>query len=151
MYEKYYELPVAAGEQFPVLLNDKVACAPFEEYLGMKIEIAEPGTTKLSMPFNVKLAQSKGFVHGGAIASLAHTALAVALKKQLPVGSDIEILTFSLRFYQPVTGGTITAVGKILEEGDKDIRGEALVYNSKGDKAASYSAVYRKDRARKLT
>jgi len=151
VYEKSYEIPVIEGVPFPVSLSNQITCAPFEEYLGLKIELSEPGTTRLSMPFTVKLAQSKGFAHGGAIASLAHTTLALAVKKQLPAGSDIEIITFSLRFHLPVTGGTVSASGRIVEEGEKDVRGEVLVYNSRGDKAATYSAVYRKERARKLT
>lgn len=151
MYEKYYDIPVKEEAPFPATLTDTIACAPFEEYLGMKIEASAPGSTELSMPFMVKHAQSKGFMHGGAIAALAHTTLAVAIKKQLPAGSDIEIITFSLRVHLPVRGGTVRAVGKIVEESDKDIRGEVLVYNAKGEKSVTYSAVYRKDRARKFT
>lgn len=150
MYEKSYEIPVVEGAPFPATLTDQIACAPFEEYLGMKIEPSESGCTEFSMPFKVKLAQSKGLVHGGAIAALAHTTLAVAIKKQLSVASDIEILTFSLRFHQPIRGGVVRASGKIVEETEKDIRGEVVVYNSRGEKAATYGAVYRKDRARKF-
>ncbi|HEX5772908.1 MAG TPA: PaaI family thioesterase [Geomobilimonas sp.] len=150
MYEKQYEIPVNETGPFPATLTDQIACAPFEEYLGMKIDKSDQSGTDMSMPFNVKLAQSKGLMHGGAIASLAHTTLAVAIKKQLPVGSDIEIITFSLRFHLPVRGGMVRASGKVVEETERDIRGEVLVYNCHGEKAATFSAAYRKERARKL-
>lgn len=150
MYEKQYDMPVNEIGPFPATLTDQIACAPFEEYLGMKIDKSDQSGTDMSMPFNVKLAQSKGLMHGGAIASLAHTTLAVAIKKQLPVGSDIEIITFSLRFHLPVRGGTVRASGKVIEETERDIRGEVLVYNCHGEKAATFSAAYRKERARKL-
>ena len=150
VYEKQYDIPVNEAGPFPVPLTDQIECAPFEEYLGMKIEKSDRSGTEMSMPFNVKLAQSKGLMHGGAIASLAHTTLAVAIKKQLPVGNDIEIITFSLRFHLPVRGGMVRASGRVIEETDRDIRGEVLVYNCHGEKAATFSAAYRKERARKL-
>lgn len=149
MYERYYETPVKENEPFPVKLTDEVACAPFEEYLGMKIEEASRDQAVLSLPFTTKLAQAKGLMHGGAIASLAHTTLAVAIKMQLPEGNDIEIITFSLRFHLPVCGGVVSACGKITEMNEKDIWGQVLVYNDKGEKAATFSAAYRKNRVRK--
>jgi len=150
MYEKYYDAPVREGEPFPAPLSRDIACAPFEEYLGMKIEESGRDRTVLTMPYTVKLAQAKGLMHGGAIASLAHTTLAVAIKTQLPAGSDIEILTFSLRFHVPIRSGLVRASGTIVEAGEKDIRGEVLIYTDKGEKAATFSAAYRKERARKL-
>jgi uncharacterized protein (TIGR00369 family) len=149
MYEKYYETPVQEDEPFPAQLTDQVACAPFEEYLGMRIEEASRDRTVLSLPFKTKLAQAKGLMHGGAIASLAHTTLAVAIKTQLPEGNDIEIITFSLRFHLPVRGGVVTACGRVTEMNEKDIWGEVLVYNDKGEKTATFSAAYRKNRVRK--
>lgn len=151
MYEKQYEIPVNETEPFPALLPAQGACAPFEEYLGMRIVRADAESTEMTLNFNVKHAQAKGLMHGGAIASLAHSTAAVAIKKKLPPGSDIEIITFSIRFHAPIRGGSIRACGRVTEDNEKDIWGEALVYNGNGDKVATFSAAYRKDRARKFT
>ncbi len=35
MYEKIYETPMVAGAELPFELPEWIACAPFEEYLGM--------------------------------------------------------------------------------------------------------------------
>lgn len=147
MYQKYYELPVREGQPFPAPLSDQVACAPFEEYLGMRIEEAGRERTVLSMDFRTKLAQSKGFMHGGAIASLAHSTLAVAIKTQLTEGNDFEIITFSLRFHGTLNGGTVKAHARIVDLNERDIIGEVQVFDQRGGKAATFTAAYRKNRA----
>ena len=147
MYERHYEAQVQEGEPFPVPLPAAAERAPFEEYLGLTIEECTRVKTVLAMPFKVKLAQAKGFLHGGAIASLAHSALAVAIKARLPDQNDIEILAMSLRFLNPVRGGVVRAVATIAEMNDRDIQGEVTVYNDKGEKAATLTAAYRKNRA----
>ena len=69
MYEKLYETAMAAGEPVPFRIPEWIACAPFEEYLGMVIEEAASGRSVLSMQFMVKHAQGKGLMHGGAARS----------------------------------------------------------------------------------
>ena len=80
MYKKVFDLPMVAGAELPFELPEWIACAPFEEYLGMRIEDAAAGEAVLSMPFKVKLAQDKGVMHGGAVTALADTAVAMAIK-----------------------------------------------------------------------
>ena len=79
--------------------------APFEEYLGIHIEEASAGRAVLSMPFLVKLAQGKGLLHGGAVTSLADTAVAMAIKTVLPEGSHFATTELSLAFHAPVRSG----------------------------------------------
>ena len=148
MYEKYYEARVNEGVPFPAPLSAGSDRAPFEEYLGITIEECTRTSTVLTMPFKVKLAQAKGLMHGGAIGSLAHSALAVAIKAQLPDQNDIEIIAISLRFLNPVRGGAVRAEAKISEMNERDIQGEVIVFNEKGEKAATLTAAYRKNRAK---
>ena len=57
--------------------------APFETLLGMKVIQIERGFCRIELPFRLELTQPAGIVHGGAIASLADTAVAVALKEMV--------------------------------------------------------------------
>jgi acyl-coenzyme A thioesterase PaaI-like protein len=56
MYMNVYDEPMTEGAALPFQLPGWIACAPFEEYLGMRIEEASDGKAVLSMPFKVKLA-----------------------------------------------------------------------------------------------
>ena len=57
-----------------------ISCAPFEHMLGMEIVTAEAGGAILRMPFIKSLAQGAGLMHGGAMVSLADTAVVMAIK-----------------------------------------------------------------------
>lgn len=118
-----------------------IACAPFEEYLGMEIEEAKDGRAVLSMPFKVKLAQGVGLMHGGAIASLADTAVAMAIKSILPEGSDFVTVDLHLKFLAAVREGVVRAVARAIPKDERKIVGEAEVFN--GDtKVAEFSAFF---------
>ena len=57
-----------------------ISCAPFERLLNMKIVEASAGRATLTMPFFVDFAQGGGLMHGGALVSLADTAVVMAIK-----------------------------------------------------------------------
>src|SRR6266702_7589101 len=112
MYERVYEEPMVEGAPLPFELPAWIACAPFEEFLGMRIEEAVEGRAVLAMPFRVKLAQGKGLLHGGAVTALADTAVAIAIKSVLPEGTHFATIELGLKFHAPVKGGTVKAVAR---------------------------------------
>jgi acyl-CoA thioesterase len=143
MYEELYEIPISAEGSTPFELPGWIACAPFEEYLGMRIEEAADGKAVLSMPFLVRLAQGKGLLHGGAVTSLADTAVAMAIKSLLPEGSHFVTMELSLKFHAPVRSGTVRAVATIIENDERTIRGMAEVFDRDGVKTATFQSVFR--------
>lgn len=143
MYKKVYEEPMIEGAPIPFKLPAWIACAPFEEYLGMRIEEAADGRAVLTMPFRVKLAQGKGLMHGGAVTALADTAVAIAIKSLLPEGSHFVTTDLTLKFHAPIHGGTVRAVAEANREDERTIRGVAEVFDEKGVKAATFTSVFR--------
>lgn len=61
-----------------------ISAAPFERYLHMEIVSARDGKATLKMPFLIDLAQGAGIMHGGAVLSLADTAVVMAIKVLRP-------------------------------------------------------------------
>ncbi|KAF0221535.1 MAG: thioesterase superfamily [Geobacteraceae bacterium] len=143
MYDKVYEEPMIEGVPLPFELPAWIACAPFEEYLGMRIEEASGGRAVLTMPFRVKLAQGKGLMHGGAVTALADTAVAMAIKSILPEDTHFVTVEMGLKFHAPVRGGTVRAVAKVVERDERNIRGEAEVFDANGVKVATFHSVFR--------
>lgn len=127
----------------PFVLPRWIALAPFEEYLGMKIESAAEGTAVLTMPFRAVHCQGMGLMHGGALVSLADTALAIAIKTLLPEGSHFATIDLSLKFHAPVRWGVITATARITNRSARDITGQVEVSTEDGIKAATFHAVFR--------
>lgn len=143
MYKEVYEESMTAGAALPFQLPEWIACAPFEEYLGMGIEEARDGTAVLTMPFKVKLAQGKGLMHGGAVTALADTAVAMAIKSLLPEDTHFATIELGLKFHAPVRGGTVKAVARVAERDDRTIRGEAEVFDEDGTKVATFHSVFK--------
>lgn len=147
MYEQVYDKPMTEGAPLPFALPAWIACAPFEEYLEMRIEEAACGRATLSLPFKVKHAQGKGLMHGGAVTALADTAVAMAIKSLLPEETHFATVELSLTFHAPVREGRVTAKARVAEQEGRTIRGEAEVFDAHGTKVATFRSVFRVKRS----
>lgn len=143
MYEPIYEQPIAKDAPLPFSLPEWIALSPFEEYLGMRIDEAAGGRAVLSMPFRAAHCQGAGLMHGGAIVSLADTALAMAIKSLLPRGTHFATIEMTLKFHAPVRWGMVRAIAEVGERGDRDIAGQVEIVTEEGIKAATFKAVFR--------
>ena len=142
MYETCYQQPMTDGEPLPFTLPQWIACAPFEEYLEMTIVEAREGRALLTMPFKVKHAQGKGLMHGGAVTALADTAVAMAIKSQLPEGTHFVTVELGLKFHAPVTGGLVRAEARVNWRDERTIEGVAEVFSAEV-KVATFTALFR--------
>ncbi|MBT1070917.1 PaaI family thioesterase [Pelotalea chapellei] len=143
MYENIYDQLMVKDAQLPFALPEWIAVAPFEEYLGMRIEQAGNGQAVLTMPFKAALCQGGGLMHGGAVVSLADTALAMAIKTILPEGSLFATIEMGLIFHAPVRWGTVRAEARVIETRERDIVGGVEVITEEGIKAATFKATFR--------
>jgi uncharacterized protein (TIGR00369 family) len=143
MYSDVFQQAMIPGAPLPFELPGWIACAPFEEYLGMEIETAKHGHAVLTMPFTVKLAQGKGLMHGGAVTALADTAVAMAIKSLLPEDTHFATIELGLRFHAPVRGGVVRAVAEVTERDERTIKGEAELFDEDGVKVATFTSVFR--------
>ena len=131
----------AAVEQF--VMNGWVDTAPFEQLLDLTIESAEAGAARLSMPFKVKHAQGGGVMHGGAITTLADTAVAMAIKSVLPPDTIFATTELKTSFVAPMRQGTIVAEARIEGPRGRSFFGEAKVLDADGNLVAQFSSVFR--------
>ena len=148
MYKEVYEKPMIAGEPLPFALPGWIACAPFEEYLEMTIVEAASGRATLAMPFKVKHAQGKGLMHGGAVTSLADTAVAMAIKSLLPEDTHFATIELGLKFHAPVRGGVVREEASTETVDERTIRGVAEVFDDQGTKTATFTSLFRVSRKR---
>ena len=93
MYESVYDQLMTKESALPFKLPAWIALAPFEEFLGMRIQETSIGTAVLSMPFRAAHCQGVGLMHGGAVVALADTALAIAIKTLLAEGTHFATFT----------------------------------------------------------
>ncbi len=117
----------------------------------MHIENVGNGKATISMPFNASHCQGMGLMHGGAVVSLADTALAIAIKTVLPKGTHFATIDMSLKFHAPVRWGHVIANAVVTEQTTRDVKGEVSVVTEEGIKAATFQATFRIKQSRNET
>jgi uncharacterized protein (TIGR00369 family) len=125
-----------------------IACAPFETLLHMRIHKAQEGRATLSMPFMPQFAQGAGIMHGGALVSLADTALAMAIKSLLPPGTHFGTIEANTRFLAPVRQGTVTAKAEITNQEGREYYGHANVTDENERPVLHFEASFKRARER---
>lgn len=148
MFEEIYNKPITQDGEPLFQLPSWIAAAPFEEFLGMTIEQTQHGRAVLTMPFKAALCQGKGLMHGGAVVSLADTALAMAIKSLLPEDTDFVTMQLGLEFHAPIRWGTVRAEAKVTHQDDRDLEGVTEILTEEGVKAATFKARFRIRRIR---
>ncbi|NWG03189.1 MAG: PaaI family thioesterase [Syntrophaceae bacterium] len=116
--------------------------SPFYQLLGMKVLEIKEGTSRIEMPFRKKLTHPLGIVHGGAIASLADSAVAMALISLVKLSNRITTIEFKINFFIPVSNGKLTAQARIIHKGSKIAVGDVEVRNEHGQLVAKVMATY---------
>jgi len=120
-----------------------ISCAPFERLLNMKIVEASEGTATLTMPFFVDLAQGGGLMHGGALVSLADTAVVMAIKSLVPPQTHFATISLESKFLYPVKEGVVTAKARVVEQKAETLRGQATVYDEGQRPVMEFSSVFK--------
>ncbi len=125
------------------VLNGWIDTAPFEDLLQLSIERCAQGEALLSMPFLLKFAQGGGVLHGGAITTLADTAVAMAIKSLLPEGTVFATTELATRFLAPVRSGRISALATVRGPQERTLFGEATVRDEAGMEVARFTSTFR--------
>jgi len=115
--------------------------APFEKYLKIKIIKAKDGYAKVKMPYREELANPYGSIHGGAIASLADTAMAVAISSKY-LHSSFYTVKLEIKFKSPVNKGEIFAEANIVNKRGKFIFGRVEIKDNEDKLLAQALATF---------
>ncbi|HEY7536179.1 MAG TPA: PaaI family thioesterase [Thermodesulfobacteriota bacterium] len=90
---------------------------PYWNLLGIDVLEIDDGYARLIMPFHVKLTQPYGIVHGGAIFSLADSAVAVAALSIVEPERKVVTVEMNISFLAPVKDGVMEARARVLRKG----------------------------------
>ncbi|MDA8140314.1 MAG: PaaI family thioesterase [Desulfobacteraceae bacterium] len=120
-----------------------IACAPYERLLHMEIVEAAQGRAVLRMPFLIDLAQGAGLMHGGALVSLADTAVVMAIKSIIAPYSHFATIALETKFLLPVKKGVVTAKATVSQEGDRMLKGAATVYDEDGREVMAFTSTFK--------
>ncbi|MFC5419717.1 PaaI family thioesterase [Bosea eneae] len=85
--------------------------------LGARLLRVAPGEVEIAMPAAAHLSQQHGFVHAGAVATIADSAAGYAGLTTMPAGNGILTAEFKINLLAPATGDELVAKGRVVKAG----------------------------------
>ena len=115
---------------------------PLRRFLGMDVEVVEPGNAVARLVVGEALLNPNGAVHGGVIFTMVDTAMGKATMTSLEDGQLCASIEIQIRFLRPVRDGQLEANAKVIRRGRRVIHLEARVHNAEGDLAATGTGTF---------
>jgi uncharacterized protein (TIGR00369 family) len=115
---------------------------PYYEYLGLQLDAIGGGRAAVRLPFQKHLGNSRGEMHGGAVASLADAAMSQAVRSTLELGAKVATISFSLNYLAPAYG-ELVCKGTVVKGGRSIAFAEAEVTDERGTAVCRATATYR--------
>jgi uncharacterized protein (TIGR00369 family) len=102
---------------FEAVVRESFSRQGFMATLGVEISRLAPGAVDLSLPYSPALCQQNGYLHAGAIASVADSANGYAARTLAPAGTDVLAVEFKINLLAPARGTSFLACGRVLRPG----------------------------------
>ena len=85
--------------------------------IGAKLILVSPGEVHIALPFSKTLSQQHGYVHAGAITSIADTACGYAALTKAPPECEVVTAEFKINLLRPALGDHFLAIGRVQNSG----------------------------------
>ena len=139
MLKEFEDLP----SKFKHALIEKVETVqPYWTMLGIKLVDIKKGWAKLKLPYSEKIVQPYGAVHGGAIFSLADSALAMALIGPTERDERFTTIEMKINYVSSFNKGEITAEAKIIDRERETVVGDVTIIDEDGRLVAKSMGTY---------
>ncbi|OGP52606.1 MAG: hypothetical protein A2Y65_08135 [Deltaproteobacteria bacterium RBG_13_52_11] len=124
------------------MMEKPLQLSPFGRHLGVEVLEVGDGCAMIKLPYRAELTNPNGKLHGGAIASVADTAMAVAVGSILGEPGRHSTVKLEIKYKAPVTGGEIIAEAKVTRRKQTVFLGEAVVKDGNGQVVAIATATF---------
>lgn len=98
-------------------VRDSFAKQTIMATLGAEVLAVRPGEVEIVLPFSRKLLQQHGFVHAGAVATIADSACGYAGLSVMPRDAAVLTTEFKINLLSPAKGDRLRAVGRVIRNG----------------------------------
>ncbi len=85
--------------------------------LGVTVAELSSGRVVLDLPYRADLCQQNGFMHAGAITTLADSACGYAAASLMPADRDVLTVEFKVNLLSPARGERFRATGEVVRAG----------------------------------
>ncbi len=115
---------------------------PYFRLLGMRFIAVSEGSATFEMPAKTDLYNPNNVVHGGALASLADSAMGFAVFSTLAAGESFTTAELHVNFLKAVTAdsGTLRSIGRVVHRGQQIAVAEAEILDQQNQLIARASS-----------
>ena len=113
-------------------LRERLRDTPFYGWLGIELVGARPGEVEVAFEAGPEHVNLQGLVHGGMLATLADTAMGLAVRTTLEPGRRHVTVQLGIEFLSPGRPGRIVARGRSVKVGRQLGFAEADVLDGRG-------------------
>jgi uncharacterized protein (TIGR00369 family) len=87
------------------------------ETIGAQLLRVAPGEVDIALPVTPAVSQQHGFVHAGAVATIADSACGYAALTLMPAGAGVLTAEFKINLMAPAAGDRLIAEGRVVKSG----------------------------------
>ncbi len=106
-----------ADPEFEARVRASFARQAMMTTLGATLERVAPGEVDVRLPFRADLTQQHGFLHAGAMTTVADSACGYAALTLMPAEAAVLTVEFKVNLMAPGKGESIVARGRVLRAG----------------------------------
>jgi uncharacterized protein (TIGR00369 family) len=107
----------AADPAFEARVRRSFARQAMMATLGARLERVAPGEVDIRLPYRAELTQQHGFLHAGAIATVADSAAGYAALTLMAPGAAVLTAEFKVNLMAPGKGESVVARGRVVKPG----------------------------------
>lgn len=115
----------------------------FWKHLGMSTVVGVDGITRIQLTVHENLIQFYGNLHGGVIAAMIDSAIAVAINQELDPGEGASTVEMKINYLRAISEGTLWAEGKVIQKGRSIVVGQGELKDEAGQILAIGTATFK--------
>jgi uncharacterized protein (TIGR00369 family) len=115
---------------------------PFAKLLGIEVASVEPGHAVLTMNLGHDHMRNDAIAHGGVVATLIDSAMAIAIMAMLEENERTVTVDLTIHYLRPVTEGVAKASARVVRAGRKVITVSAELFDKDDKLAATAISTY---------
>lgn len=115
----------------------------FWKHLGMSTVVGVDGITRIQLTVHENLIQFYGNLHGGVIAAMIDSAIAVAINQELDPGEGASTVEIKINYLRAISEGTLWAEGKVIQKGRSIVVGQGELKDEAGQILAIGTATFK--------
>lgn len=108
---------MADSNDFEKRVRDSFAKQTIMATLGAEIAAVRSGEVEIVLPFSDRILQQHGFIHAGAVATIADSACGYAGLSVMPPDAAVLTTEFKIHLLSPAKGDRLRAIGRVVRNG----------------------------------